>query len=81
LRSSEYAVIFARVSTLKEIEAAVENLPQNQLEELLTFVAERISRPKAAAAGDPFDAVIGAFAGPCDATGRKAEEILYGNNS
>ncbi len=30
---------------------------------------------------DPFAEVIGAFAGPRDATGRKAEEILYGHDA
>jgi hypothetical protein len=30
---------------------------------------------------DPFAEVIGAFAGPRDATGRNAEEILYGHGA
>jgi hypothetical protein len=30
---------------------------------------------------DPFDALIGAFAGPAESTGRKEEEFLYGKNA
>jgi hypothetical protein len=68
------------VSTLKEIEAAVEKLPRPEQEALLTFLADRVRRPLSVGPDDSFDAVIGAFAGPVDATGRKAEEILYGTS-
>jgi hypothetical protein len=39
-----------------------------------------ITLPESSVEGsaDPFVELIGAFAGPEDATGRKAEEILYG---
>jgi hypothetical protein len=69
------------VSTLAEIEAAT--LPRSQQEELFAFLAERIGRSfaTAAAAEDSFASVIGAFAGPREATGRKAEEILYGKSA
>ena len=68
------------MSTLTEIEAAVKTLPRSQQEELFAFLAERIGRSPATGATeeDSFASVIGAFAGPRDATGRKAEEILYG---
>lgn len=33
------------------------------------------------APADPFTEMIGAFAGPRDSTGRKAEEILYGSDT
>jgi hypothetical protein len=69
------------VSTLQEIEAAVENLPRPEQEALLTFLAERVRRPLSAGSEDAFDAVIGAFAGPLEATGRKAEDILYGKSN
>jgi hypothetical protein len=68
------------VSTLQEIEAAVENLPRPEQEALLNFLAERVHGPVSAGSKDPFDAVIGAFAGPNAATGREAEEILYGKS-
>ena len=32
------------------------------------------------ASSDPFDSVIGAFQGKSEATGRRAEEILYGRD-
>ncbi len=68
------------MSTLAEIEAAVETLPRPEQERLMTFLAERVGREPATSvqSEDPFEAMIGAFAGPADATGRKAEEILYG---
>ena len=68
------------MSTLQEIEAAAEKLPRSQQEELLAFLAEQVGRVLPAGTKDPFDAVIGAFAGPSEATGRKAEEILYGKS-
>ena len=68
------------MSTLQEIEAAAERLPRSQQEDLIAFLAERIGRPLPSETPDPFDALIGAFAGPAEATGRRAEEILYGNN-
>lgn len=69
------------MSTLKEIEAAAERLPRSQQEDLLVFLAERIGRSLPSGTADPFDALIGAFAGPTEATGRRAEEILYGKNA
>lgn len=71
------------MSTLTEIEAAVKTLPRSQQEELFAFLAERIGRSFAAAAAaeDSFASVIGAFAGTREATGRKAEEILYGKSA
>jgi hypothetical protein len=69
------------MSTVAEIEAAVEALSREQQEELFTLLAERIGRPIPAPVGeqDPFASMIGAYAGPHEATGRQAEEILYGN--
>jgi hypothetical protein len=68
------------MSTLAEIEVAVESLPRAEQERLLSFLAERIGRPAEApvVSEDPFAAVIGAFTGPAEATGRKAEDVLYG---
>jgi hypothetical protein len=68
------------MSTLAEIEQAVETLPPSEQEELFHFLARRVGRevPAASGSSDPFDAVIGAFAGPQEATGRRTEEILYG---
>ena len=67
------------MSTLSEIEAAVETLPLPQQERLMAFLAERIGRQleTASQSNDPFENVIGAFAGPLAATGRKAEDLLY----
>ena len=50
-----------------------------QQQELLAFLSRRVVPVVAVApdADDPFAAVIGAFAGAKDSTGRKAEEILY----
>ena len=69
------------MSTLAEIEAAVKALPRTQQEELFAFLAKRIGRPSASAvdAEDAFAPLIGAYAGPHEATGRRAEEILYGS--
>jgi hypothetical protein len=71
------------MSTLAEIEAAVQSLPRSQQEELLASLAERMGRSVAGPATSPdaFAEMIGAFAGPRDATGRKAEEILYGTTA
>ena len=71
------------MSTFAEIEAAVEALPRPQQEKLMALLAERIGRrlETPIPSDDPFEDVIGAFAGPRDATGRKAEEILYGTGS
>jgi len=69
------------MSTVAEIEAAVKALPRAQQEELFAFLAERIGRSPADQYGaeDAFAPLIGAYAGPHEATGRKAEEILYGS--
>ena len=68
------------MSTLAEIEQAVETLPPSEQEALLEFLTYRVGRKSSAepATDDPFDAMIGAFAGPREATGRRAEDILYG---
>ena len=68
------------MSTLAEIERAVEALPAPQQEELLSFIVQRLRKPgrSAAQVEDPVQSIIGAFAGEHDATGRKSEEILYG---
>ena len=69
------------MSTIAEIEAAVKALPRAQQEELFAFLAEKIGSSSAGPAGaeDAFAPFIGAYAGPHEATGRKAEEILYGS--
>ena len=69
------------MSTLAEIEAAVKALPRTQQEELFAFLAERIGSSSAVSADgeDSFAPLIGAYAGPHEATGRKAEEVLYGS--
>ena len=56
-------------------------LPRAQQEELFALLAETIGRSSdgPADAEDAFAAYIGAYAGPHEATGRKAEEILYGS--
>jgi hypothetical protein len=69
------------MSTLQEIEAAAEKLTPSQMDQLLAFLAERTGRSLPVGTQDPFDAVIGAFSGPAEATGRRAEEILYGTNA
>jgi len=69
------------MSTLQEIEAAVENLARDQQEELLAFLAKRVGRSLPFEPQDPFDEVIGAYVGPAEATGRNAEEILYGKGA
>lgn len=83
LASAVRAASFAGMSTLAEIEEAIERLPAPEKEELFVFLAQRIKRHVSAssAEGDPFAAMIGAFAGPCEATGRNAEAILYGRGS
>ena len=69
------------MSTVAEIEAAVKALPREQQEELFALLAERIGRSSVGQAGaeDAFARFIGAYAGPHEATGRRAEEILYGS--
>lgn len=70
------------MSTLAEIEAAVETLGRPQQEKLFLFLAQRIGRSSGPVApDDAFANLIGAFAGPHEATGRRAEEILYGNGA
>jgi len=69
------------MSTVAEIEAAVKALPRSQQEELFAFLAKSIGRSSVGQAGaeDAFAPLIGAYAGPPEATGRRAEEILYGS--
>ena len=67
------------MSTLAEIEEAVDQLPSAQQEALFAFLAERLGRHRLAA--DPVAGIIGAFSsGEPNDTGRRAEEILYGHN-
>ena len=68
------------MSTLAEIEAAIEHLPSREQEELLGLLSRRVQgrHAPAPATEDPFAEVIGAFEGPREATGRNAEDILYG---
>ena len=56
-------------------------LPRSQQEALFAFRAKRIGRSSASQAGteDAFARLNGAYAGPREATGRRAEEILYGS--
>jgi hypothetical protein len=77
------ALILSAMSTLSEIEAAIEDLPAAQQEELLAYLMRRIKKPanSAAANDDPFAKMIGAFAGPHEATGRHSEELLYGKGA
>lgn len=65
------------MSTLAEIEAAVETLPTSLQEELFSFLAGKLGRFGAPAV-DPVNDVIGAFAGEPGSAGREAEDILYG---
>jgi hypothetical protein len=73
------------MSTLTEIEAAIEHLPEVQQVELLAFLTQRLKKSVSPATtsptDDPFGAMIGAFAGVREATGRKAEELLYGKDA
>ena len=71
------------MKTLAEIEAAVEALPRAQQEELFAYLAERIrsSLSHPADGEDAFARLIGAFAGPHEATGRRAEDVLYGHGA
>ena len=66
------------MSTLAEIAKAMDLLPAEEFEKLQKLVAEKAR--KAAAEADPFEAVIGAFEGKREATGRNADEILYGGS-
>ena len=68
------------MSTLAEIEAAVDKLPAAEQKALLEFIAERVHRSEALAY-DPVTEVIGAYSsGKPNDTGRRAEEILYGHD-
>ena len=71
--------------SLAEIEAAIERLPAPQQEELFVFLAQRVNREKKASSSsvesDPMAEIIGAFAGATEATGRRAEDILYGRGA
>ena len=65
------------MSTLTEIEAAVDQLPVEEQKALLQFIAERVHRSETLA-DDPVAAIIGAFpSGEPNDTGRRAEDILY----
>ncbi len=67
------------MSTLAEIESAVDKLPAAEQKALFQFIAERIHR-SVALAHDPVADIIGAFSsGEPNDTGRHAEDILYGH--
>ena len=70
----------ASMSTLAEIEAAVDQLPVVEQRALFQFIAERINRSEDLV-DDPVTAIIGAFPseGPND-TARHDEDILYGHD-
>ena len=53
-------ILFQAMSTLAEIEAAIENLPVDEQRTLLQFVAERVHRSDAVT-DDPVQAIIGAY--------------------
>ena len=68
------------MSTLTEIEAAVDQLPVAEQKALLQFIAERVHRSEALA-DDPVTAIIGAFpSGEPNDTARRDEDILYGHD-
>lgn len=68
------------MSTLAEIEAAVDELPTAEQKALLQFIAERVHRFEALT-DDPRAAIAGAFpSGKPNDTARRAEEILYGHD-
>jgi hypothetical protein len=71
------------MSTVAEIETAIEKLPIPQQEEIFAFLALRSDKRTTATLGneDPFAALIGAYAGPREATGRNAEDVLYGRGA
>jgi len=71
------------MSTLAEIEAAIESLPTAEQRELLAFLARRVGAENQlpSQGDDPFARLIGAYAGAREATGRNAEELLYGSGA
>jgi hypothetical protein len=83
LASVVHGGYFRIMSTLAEIEAAIEKLPAIEREKLFAFLAGRIEKPASVEStdDDPFAAIIGAYAGNREATGRKAEDILYGRGA
>ena len=64
------------MSTLAEIEAAVEKLPAAEQKALLRFIAGRVHRLEASA-DDPVAALIGVYRSGTRSTGEDAENILY----
>lgn len=72
-------VILAAMSTLAEIEAAVDKLPTAEQKSLLRFIAERVHRSESPAV-DPVAALIGTYHSGTASTGEDAEDILYGNS-
>ena len=67
------------MSTLAEIEAAVDQLPAADQKALLQFIAERVGRSEALEY-DPVAAVIGAYHSGTNNTARDDEDILYGHD-
>ena len=67
------------MSTLAEIEAAVDQLAVAEQKALLQFVAERVGRSETLA-NDPVAAVIGAYRSGTSNTAKDAEDILYGRD-
>jgi hypothetical protein len=70
------------MSTVAEIESAIEKLPIPQQEEIFAFLAQRIGigkRPVVTSGGsDPLEALIGAYEGPREAAGR---QVFTGSNA
>ena len=77
LPPGDRGILFQAMSTLAEIEAAIENLPVDEQRTLLQFVAERVHRSDAVT-DDPVQAIIGAYRSGYTTTGEDAEDILYG---
>ena len=67
------------MSTLAEIEAAVDQFAVSEQKAPLQFVAERDGRTETLAA-DPVAAVIGAYRSGTSNTAKAAEDILYGRD-
>jgi hypothetical protein len=67
------------MSSVVEIEKAVAALPAGERRRLIAKLARSTGKkPAPKVAIDPVMETIGAFSGPVGATGRQAEDILYG---
>ncbi len=66
------------MSTLAEIEAAVEMLPTSDQKELFGYLVQKLRHPDGRP-WDPFDDIIGSIAGtPGETTSQNDEALLYG---